>query len=127
MEDSQNGETSNMRLEGDNTNITAALNIGPQRKTSKEKSKVVSRKSEERKDAENINIIRGFPITCTLCKITNPFKNFTDVIAHLYGQRHRNVGWKMVYLKSKTSITFSGNILFVKYLFVKSLLIDNKI
>lgn len=119
MESSKNDDNSNMISESealDTANTTTALNVGHERKTSKEKSKVISRKGEERKVAENINIIRGFPIHCTLCKITNSFKNFSDVIAHLYGQRHRNVGWKMVYLKSKTSITFSGNILFMKYL-----------
>ena len=67
---------------------------------------------ETKKAVKDMNTISGFPIHCVLCQITEPFKCFTDVVAHLYGQRHRRVGYKMVYLDSSTSITFKGQFLY---------------
>ena len=66
--------------------------------------------ANEIKRVKDINTIRGFPIHCVLCQITS-FKHFTDVVAHVYGQRHRRVGYKMVHLESNKSITFKGTIL----------------
>ena len=96
----------------------------PTAKRSKE-TNPVSNKVIQIKDKENLeskskdaathktttkdeNTVAGFPILCSLCNITKSFKQFTEVIAHLYGQRHRRVGYKMLFLNSTTSISFRG-------------------
>ena len=79
-------------------------------KQSESKSNGTRNISNQTKVDKDINSIRGFPIHCTLCQITQPFIYFTDVVSHFYGQRHRRVGYKMLYLDSKSSITFKGTL-----------------
>ena len=74
------------------------------------KVKETAKRDTIKKTSEDKNIIHGFAIFCTICKITdsNSFKSFTDVLSHLCGRRHQTAAWKMLYLKSNTSITFKG-------------------
>ena len=75
------------------------------KENSESKSKDIATQKTATKDG---NTVAGFPILCALCNITKSFKQFSEVIAHLYGQRHRRVGYKMLFLNSTTSISFRG-------------------
>ena len=75
------------------------------KENSESKSKDIATHKTTTKDG---NTVAGFPILCTLCNITKSFMQFSEAIAHLYGQRHRRVGYKMLFLNSTTSISFRG-------------------
>ena len=100
--------TKEQKQKHNNRNPKSNSDIYNSQTNSQSPSKEIAKEQDIKKKEKDLNTINGFPIHCSLCQIAEPFKSFTDVVAHLYGQRHRRVGYKMVYLDSSTSITFKG-------------------